>query len=176
MAQVAPIPWRTPVRGERPYKDTAARSATQSALTSASAPPAWSPAASRVITIHKVPINRKAPGAARTAVTAGTPSMAAPSSSLASSSHLSRRATATAAGATAVPSPLQPQHQLLQHACSARHPQRIRCGSAGGMAAAARRRAPGVCFVVSPSQRGPCPWLLLPLLAASFQQALDYSC
>nr|CAB3461910.1 unnamed protein product [Digitaria exilis] len=80
--------------------------------------------------------------------------MAAASSSLPSSSHLSRRATATATGAAAVPSPLQPRHQLLQHACSARRPQRVRCGSAGGRAAAARTRAPGVCFVVSPSQPG----------------------
>ncbi|CAN6328853.1 unnamed protein product [Urochloa humidicola] len=75
--------------------------------------------------------------------------MAAPSSSLACSSHISRRATAAA-----VPScPLQPQPQLLRHACHARRPQRIRCGWAGGRAAA-RRRAAGVCFVVSPSQPG----------------------
>ncbi|CAN6347440.1 unnamed protein product [Urochloa humidicola] len=75
--------------------------------------------------------------------------MAAPSSSLACSSHISRRATAAA-----VPScPRQPQPQLLRHACHARRPQRIRCGCAGGRAAA-RRRAAGVCFVVSPSQPG----------------------
>jgi len=64
--------------------------------------------------------------------------MAAPSSSLASTSHLSRRATA-AVGL-----------------------QRIRCSWAGGRAGY-RRRAPGVCFVVSPSQPGPFLWVLVPL-------------
>ncbi|CAN6338123.1 unnamed protein product [Urochloa humidicola] len=71
--------------------------------------------------------------------------MAAPSSSLASSSHLSRRATVAAVAS----SPLQPQAQLLRNACPARRPQRARCGWA-----AAKTRAPGVCFVVSPSQPG----------------------
>ncbi|CAN6342569.1 unnamed protein product [Urochloa humidicola] len=73
--------------------------------------------------------------------------MAASSSSLACSSHLSRRA--TAAAVPSCPLQSQPQPQLLRHACHVRRPQRTRCGWA-----AARRRAPGVCFVVSPSQPG----------------------
>ncbi|CAN6333638.1 unnamed protein product [Urochloa humidicola] len=75
--------------------------------------------------------------------------MAAPSSSLAFSSHLSRRATAAAVPSCPLQSQPQPQPQLLRHACHARRPQRARCGWA-----AARRRAPGVCFVVTPSQPG----------------------
>ncbi|KAG8093334.1 hypothetical protein GUJ93_ZPchr0012g20893 [Zizania palustris] len=65
-------------------------------------------------------------------------SMAAPSS-LASSHHLSRRATAA--------SPARPHHQqlLLQ--------QHLRCGR-WAVRAATRRRAPGVRFVVSPSKPG----------------------
>ncbi|BAT16655.1 Os12g0271700 [Oryza sativa Japonica Group] len=65
--------------------------------------------------------------------------MAAPSS-LASSSHLSRRATAAASPSIPPPSPPPP-------------PQRLRCGWVG-RAAPPTRRAPGVCSVVSPSKPG----------------------
>uniref|UniRef100_A0A0E0BR73 all-trans-nonaprenyl-diphosphate synthase [geranyl-diphosphate specific] n=1 Tax=Oryza glumipatula TaxID=40148 RepID=A0A0E0BR73_9ORYZ len=65
--------------------------------------------------------------------------MAAPSS-LASSSHLSRRATAAASPSIPPPSPPHP-------------PQRLRCGWVG-RAAPPTRRAPGVCSVVSPSKPG----------------------
>lgn len=136
-------------------------------------PRPWSPAASRVTTSSQEPATR--PGPRRTAVTTGTKrSMAAPSSSLASSSHLSRRGTATAGAAAVVPSsPLQPQPQLLRHACSARRTQRVRCSWAGGRAAS-RRRTLGVCFVVSPSQpAGPCLWLLF-LLGCVRAPVLDY--
>ncbi|XP_062203886.1 probable solanesyl-diphosphate synthase 3, chloroplastic [Phragmites australis] len=81
-------------------------------------------------------------------VAAATKEMAAPSSSLASSSHLSRHA-------TAAPSHSSPQQ--LRLGCFSRRgaqtqQQRVRCRWAGRVAP--RRRAPGVCFVVSPSQPG----------------------
>lgn len=69
----------------------------------------------------------------------GHEAMAAPSS-LASSSHLSRRATAAASPSIPPPSPPHP-------------PQRLRCGWVG-RAAPPTRRAPGVCSVVSPSKPG----------------------
>lgn len=104
------------------------------------------------------PRTYKAPGgrAALPSPPAPNRTMAAPSSSLASSSHLSRRG----AAAVVPSSPLQsqPQLQLLRYACSARHPPRVRCSWAGGRATSSRRM-PGVCFVVSPSQPGgPCLW------------------
>ncbi|KAL6641665.1 hypothetical protein ACP70R_019846 [Stipagrostis hirtigluma subsp. patula] len=82
--------------------------------------------------------------------------MAAPSSSLASSSHLPRRAAAAS---------FLPAQRLRPAACFPRrsasaHPRRV--VASGGRARApvprslpaGRRRAPGVCFVVSPSQPG----------------------
>ena len=96
--------------------------------------------------------------------------MAAPSSSLASSCHISRRATATATAAAQSHSPPLPQ-QL-----------RLGCFQRGARAqsacrAASRRRTPGVCFVVSPSQPGP-PFVDFLLLnyAASFALVPLNSC
>lgn len=79
--------------------------------------------------------------------------MAAPSSSLASSSHLSRRATATAAAQSH--SPHLPQQLRLGCFQRGARAQNVRLRHSWACRAASKRRTPGVCFVVSPSQPGP---------------------
>ncbi|XP_066357184.1 probable solanesyl-diphosphate synthase 3, chloroplastic [Miscanthus floridulus] len=83
-------------------------------------------------------------------------SMAAPSSSLASSSHLSRRATATATATAAAQSHSPPLPQQLRLGCFQHdaRAQSVRLRYSWACRAASKRRTPGVCFVVSPSQPG----------------------